>query len=139
MAQGLVHALVAQGVRPRVLTRASRSNANLRKVLDRIDLVHGDFIDNFIVDCGVDSVYGLITTTFPNMVSASSNYDLLSNLLPTIRMLEISALNWVCAALSMRRPVARFMVSRNKCRFRRPIRWPPNRHTARANSRSRTI
>ena len=89
----LVHALVAQGVRPRVLTRASRSNANLRKVLDRIDLVHGDFMDDSVVRAalqGVDTVYHLITTTFPNMVSASSNYDLLSNLLPTIRMLEMA-------------------------------------------------
>lgn len=89
----LVHALVAQGLRPRVLARSSRSNANLRAVLDRIDLVHGDFMDDSVVRAalqGVDTVYHLITTTFPNMVSASSNYDLLSNLLPTIRMLEMA-------------------------------------------------
>ncbi len=89
----LVHALVAQGVRPRVLTRPSRSTANLRRVLDRVELIHGDFMDDSVLRAamkGVDTVYHLITTTFPNMVTESSNYDLLSNLLPTIRMLELA-------------------------------------------------
>lgn len=89
----LVHALVAQGHRPRVLARPSRSSANLRQVLDRIDLIHGDFMDDAVVRValkGVHTVFHLITTTFPNMVIESSNYDLLSNLLPTIRMLELA-------------------------------------------------
>lgn len=89
----LVHALVAHGHRPRVLARPSRSNANLRQVFDRIDLVHGDFMDDAVLRVamqGVHTVFHLITTTFPNMVIESSNYDLLSNLLPTIRMLELA-------------------------------------------------
>jgi UDP-glucose 4-epimerase len=89
----LVHELVQMGVRPRVLTRPSRSGANLRHVLDRIDLIHGDFMDDNVLSMamkGVGTVFHLITTTFPNMVIESSNYDLLSNLLPTIRMLELA-------------------------------------------------
>lgn len=89
----IVRALVAQGLRPRVLTRPSRSIANLRDILDRIELIHGDFMDDTVLRVamkGVRTVYHLITTTFPNMVIESSNYDLLSNLLPTIRMLEIA-------------------------------------------------
>lgn len=89
----LVRALVARGVRPRVLTRPSRSNANLRPLFADIELVHGDFMDEGLVRSalrGVHTVYHLITTTFPNMVLESSNYDLLSNLLPTIRMLELA-------------------------------------------------
>lgn len=89
----LVHALVGQGVRPRVLTRPSRSNANLRPVLERIELLHGDFMDDNLLRAamkGMHTVFHLITTTFPSMVIESSNYDLLSNLLPTIRMLEIA-------------------------------------------------
>lgn len=89
----LVHELVRRGMRPRVLARPSRSNANLRQVLDRIDLIHGDFMDDNVLRVamrGVDTVFHLITTTFPNMVIESSNYDLLSNLLPTIRMLELA-------------------------------------------------
>jgi UDP-glucose 4-epimerase len=89
----LVRALVERGVTPRVLTRPSRSGANLRSVLGAVDLVHGDFMDDAVLRVamrGVDTVFHLITTTFPNMVIESSNYDLLSNLLPTIRMLEIA-------------------------------------------------
>lgn len=89
----LVNALVAQGHRPRVLTRPSRSNANLRHLFDDIDLIHGDFMDDAglrVALQGVHTVYHLITTTFPSMVIESSNYDLLSNLLPTIRLLELS-------------------------------------------------
>lgn len=89
----LVHSLVAQGHRPRVLTRPSRSNANLRHVFDDIELIHGDFMDDAglrIALQGVRTVYHLITTTFPSMVIESSNYDLLSNLLPTIRLLELA-------------------------------------------------
>jgi UDP-glucose 4-epimerase len=89
----LVHALVRSGVRPRILTRPSRSSANLRTVWPEVDLIHGDFMDDMVLRKalkGVDTVYHLITTTFPNMVIESSNYDLLSNLLPTIRMLELA-------------------------------------------------
>lgn len=89
----LVHALVAQGYRPRVLARPSRSNANLRQVFNHIELIHGDFMDDAVLRValrGVRTVYHLITTTFPSMVIESGNYDLLSNLLPTIRMLEFA-------------------------------------------------
>lgn len=89
----LVDALVAGGHRPRVLVRPSRSSANLREVMGGIDLLHGDFMDDAMLKVamrGVNTVFHLITTTFPNMVIESSNYDLLSNLLPTIRMLEIA-------------------------------------------------
>lgn len=89
----LVARLVAEGQHPRVLARPSRSGANLRQVMDKIDLIHGDFMDDAVLRValrGVHTVYHLITTTFPNMVIESSNYDLLSNLLPTIRMLEIA-------------------------------------------------
>lgn len=90
---GMVGALVAQGHRPRVLVRPSRSSINLRQLLDRIELIQGDFMDDAVLRValrGVRTVFHLITTTFPNMVIESSNYDLLSNLLPTIRMLEIA-------------------------------------------------
>ncbi|TAL21347.1 MAG: NAD-dependent epimerase/dehydratase family protein [Aquabacterium sp.] len=89
----VVRALVARGIRPKVLTRPSRSQTNLRDVLERIELVHGDFMDDNVLRNalrGVHTVFHLITTTFPNMVTESSNYDLLSNLLPTIRLLEMS-------------------------------------------------
>lgn len=93
LGSNLVNRLVAQGLRPRVLARPSRSSANLRRVMDRIELIHGDFMDDAVLRValrGVHTVFHLITTTFPNMVIESSNYDLLSNLLPTIRLMELA-------------------------------------------------
>lgn len=89
----LVNRLVARGLRPRVLARPSRSSANLRRVMDQVDIIHGDFMDDAVLRValrGVHTVFHLITTTFPNMVIESSNYDLLSNLLPTIRLMELA-------------------------------------------------
>lgn len=93
LGSNLVNRLVAQGLRPRVLARPSRSSANLRRVMYRIELIHGDFMDDAVLRValrGVHTVFHLITTTFPNMVIESSNYDLLSNLLPTIRLMELA-------------------------------------------------
>lgn len=95
----VVRALVAQGLRPRVLTRPSRSISNLRDILDQVELIYGDFMDDAVLGVamkGVRTVYHLITTTFPNMVIESSNYDLLSNLLPTIKVMEIARASGAC-------------------------------------------
>lgn len=89
----VVKALIARGLRPRVLTRPSRSMVNLRDVVDQIELIHGDFMDDNAVRAalhGMDTVFHLVTTTFPSMVQQSTQYDLLSNLLPTIHMLELA-------------------------------------------------
>jgi len=66
---------------------------NLRSVLSGIELIHGDFMDDAVLKQalqGVETVFHLVTTTFPNMQIESGNYDLLSNLLPTIRLLELA-------------------------------------------------
>jgi UDP-glucose 4-epimerase len=44
---------------------------------------------------GIDTVFHLVSTTFPGMTIESSVYDVLSNLLPTIRLLEICISNGV--------------------------------------------
>ena len=89
----LVRALVAAGHSPRVLGRPSRSLSSLASVRDQIDWRPGDFMDDAALRDtlrGADTVFHLITTTFPNLRVESSNFDLLSNLLPTIRMLELA-------------------------------------------------
>lgn len=88
----LVQALVARGERPRVFTRPSVAISSLANVLDQIDIVYGDFMDDVALRHavqGVDTVIHLISTTFPGMTLESSVYDVLSNLLPTIRLVEI--------------------------------------------------
>jgi len=94
----LSRALVARGDRPRVFSRPSNTLSNIEDIFNKIDLVYGDFMDDVALRKaleGVDTVYHLISTTFPSMTTESSVYDLLSNLLPTIRLLEICAASGV--------------------------------------------
>jgi len=94
----LSRTLVARGERPRVFSRPSYTLSNIEDIFEKVDLIYGDFMDDVAlrkaVD-GVDTVFHLISTTFPSMTTESSVYDVLSNLLPTIRLLEICAASGV--------------------------------------------
>jgi UDP-glucose 4-epimerase len=87
----LLKELVQSGKKVRVLARPSFSLSRLREFQDKIDLVVGDFQDDAIVNHaleGIETVYHLITTTFPSMTVQSGVYDVSTNLIPTIRLLE---------------------------------------------------
>jgi UDP-glucose 4-epimerase len=90
----LVRAMISGEDRPRIFTRPSYALANIEDIQNRIEVIHGDFMDDVALRAavqGVDIVYHLVSTTFPSMTIESSVYDVLSNLLPTIRLLEICA------------------------------------------------
>jgi UDP-glucose 4-epimerase len=94
----LAKALVDRGQRPRIFTRPSFDISNIENILDHIDLVYGDFMDDVALrraTKNIDTVFHLISTTFPNMTIESSVYDVLSNLLPTIRLVEICISNGI--------------------------------------------
>ncbi len=94
----LTRRLVEKGDRPRIFTRPSFDISNIEDILDKLDLVYGDFMDDVALRKateGIDTVFHLISTTFPSMTIESSVYDLLSNLLPTIRLVEICIANGV--------------------------------------------
>lgn len=94
----LSRALVAMGDRPRVFNRPGYALSNIEDIFSKIDLISGDFMDDVALRKaldGVDTVYHLISTTFPSMTTESSVYDVMSNLLPTIRLLEICAASGV--------------------------------------------
>lgn len=87
----LVFALINSGASVKVFTRAGRSVRNLSKILDRIELVYGDFMDEAALKkalLGIDCVIHLVSTTFPGTSIDSGVYDVFSNLIPTIRLLE---------------------------------------------------
>ena len=87
-----------RGDHPIIFTRPSFDVSNIEDILDRVDLVYGDFMDDVAVrnaTKGVDVVFHLISTTFPSMTIERSVYDLLSNLLPTIRLVEICLSNGI--------------------------------------------
>lgn len=88
----LARALVAKGEHPRLFNRPSYRVSNIEDIINEVDLVHGDFMDDVALSKaldGVDTVFHLVSTTFPSMTTESSVYDVLSNFLPTIRLLEI--------------------------------------------------
>ncbi len=92
----LVSRLVNDGVNVKVFTRSSRSVKNLSKFLDKIELVYGDFMDEVALRkalSDVDCVVHLVSTTFPGTSIDSGIYDIFSNLIPSIRLLEICAHN----------------------------------------------
>ncbi len=90
----LARALVKEGTPLRIFTRPTLGIKSIEDILDKVELVYGDFQDDVAlrqVTQDVDTVYHLISTTFPSMTLQSSVYDVLSNLLPTIRLVEYCA------------------------------------------------
>ena len=87
----LVERLIRERHDVRIFDRVNVSVDNIRSVMDEVDLRYGDFSDEWAVDealDGCDIVYHLITTTFPGMTHKSGIYDVKSNLIPSIYLLE---------------------------------------------------
>jgi UDP-glucose 4-epimerase len=88
----LARRLVDQGEIVRILTRPNSAISNIQDVLDRVDVIYRDFMDDGALRHAVqsiDTVYHVTSTSSPGMALESSYYDVLSNLLPTIRLLEL--------------------------------------------------
>lgn len=94
----LARKLIEAGEEVRIFTRPSSSISNIDDILENVDIVYGDFSDDVALRnalTNIDVVYHLISTTFPSMTVASSVFDVLSNLLPTIRLVELCLTNGI--------------------------------------------
>jgi UDP-glucose 4-epimerase len=94
----LARAIVARGSSPRILNRPSFSISNIEDILERSEIFYGDIMDDVLLRKAtkdIDVVFHLVSTTFPSMTIESSVYDVLSNLLPTIRLVESCLANGV--------------------------------------------
>ncbi len=88
----LARRLVAQGTGVSILTRPNSSVSNVGDILDQVEITYRDFMDDVAlrqVMQDVDTVYHVTSSSFPGLPIESSYYDVLSNLLPTIRLSEI--------------------------------------------------
>ena len=88
----LARKLIEAGEDVRIFTRPSSSISNIEDILNNVEIAYGDFSDDVALRNAlndIDVVYHLISTTFPSMTVASSVFDVLSNLLPTIRLVEL--------------------------------------------------
>jgi UDP-glucose 4-epimerase len=87
----MVEKLVEKGHEVRVFDRLNASVENISSVVNKIDLFYGDFSDEAAVKeavTGFEVIYHLISTTFPGSTIKSGIYDVRSNLIPTINLLE---------------------------------------------------
>ncbi len=88
----LARRLVAQGKTVKILTRPNSSVSNIEDIIDQVEVIYRDFMDEVALRHAiqdVDTVYHLTSTSFPGLLLESSCYDVLSNLVPTIRLVEI--------------------------------------------------
>jgi UDP-glucose 4-epimerase len=88
----LVRSLCSTGRGIRLFVRPHNQLSRLQGVLKDVELAYGDFQDEGAVEAaleGVETVCHLITTTFPAQTIASGVYDVRSNLLPSIKLVEL--------------------------------------------------
>jgi len=88
----LVEGLLNSGYDVRVFDAKNFSKRNIEEFIDRIEVVEGDFNNPMDVQSaidGVDYVYHLISTTLPANSVLNPCYDIESNLVPTIKLLQL--------------------------------------------------
>lgn len=89
----IVDALVARGHNVRVFDRFNVSTSNLANVLPHIELITGDFLNESDMSCalqGIDLVVHLISTTLPKTSNDNPVYDVESNVVSTLQLLNLS-------------------------------------------------
>jgi UDP-glucose 4-epimerase len=88
----LVELLIEEGIQVRVYSRSAASYSRLAALADKIELVGGDFratkaLANAVHGC--DYVFHFIGTTVPAASNRDPIFDAETNLVPTLRLLEI--------------------------------------------------
>ena len=84
--------LVSQGVKVRVLDKEGQDTYRLKPVLSKIDLRYGDFSnlgDLKQALAGASTVLHFIGTTIPQTSMNDIEFDVETNVLPTVRLLEL--------------------------------------------------
>jgi UDP-glucose 4-epimerase len=94
----LCRQLLLEGHGVRIFERVGRNRENLEPLSAKIDWIEGDFEDESQVGAvlaGIDVVFHLISTTLPQTSNDNPLYDIRTNLLPTLALLEQAKLKSV--------------------------------------------
>jgi UDP-glucose 4-epimerase len=88
----LVEKLLNTDFDVRIFEIKNFSKKNIEDFIDKIEIVEGDFsnpIDLELAMIGVDFIYHLISTTLPANSVLNPSYDIESNLIPTLKLLQL--------------------------------------------------
>jgi UDP-glucose 4-epimerase len=89
----LVEKLINEGYRVRVFDMPSANRANLTTIGSEVDFIAGNFLDGAEVDRALEDaefVFHLVGTTLPSSSNKNPVFDVQSNVVATIRLLEAS-------------------------------------------------
>ena len=89
----IVDALVTRGHKVRVFDRLNVDTSNLTDTLPYIELLRGDFLNESDISCaleGIDLVVHLISTVIPKTSNDNPVYDVESNVVGTLKLLNLS-------------------------------------------------
>lgn len=89
----IVDALVTRGHQVRVFDRLNVDTSNLTDALPHIELCRGDFLNESDISCAlqdIDLVVHLISTTLPKTSNDNPVYDVESNIVGTLKLLNLS-------------------------------------------------
>jgi len=90
----LCEELLASGYDVTIFEKSSANLQNIRQIADKIMIVRGDFNNSIDVQqalSGCDVIFHLISTTIPETSNDDPALDVQSNIVSTIRMLEIAS------------------------------------------------
>ena len=89
----LVEALLKEGHEVTVFDKIGIKTNNLANLLPEIELIEGDFLDEHFLETlpeGMDYVFHLVSTTLPTTSNLNPSYDVVSNLAPSVKLIEHS-------------------------------------------------
>jgi len=86
--------LIASGYQVRIFDKANVGTQNIDHIADAVDLVEGDFTNEVEVAQavkGMDYIFHFIGTTVPKTSTDNPVYDIESNVVATLRLLDLAA------------------------------------------------
>lgn len=87
----IVKRLVADGVPTRIMDRSYPNSKSLGDVIDKVEYVEKDFFNDKALDGvfdGVKNIFHCITSTYPSEANQNPVYDVETNIIGTIKLLE---------------------------------------------------
>lgn len=89
----LCEGLLAQGHGVRIVERFEAATTNIAHLLDRVELVSGDYANQGLMDealAGMDAVFHLACSTHPKTSNDDPVVDVTTNLVPTLKLLDLA-------------------------------------------------